>query len=272
MNPVGKGSLLTTAIILLASAMTWSQQAPAEYQQVRIGAYLMEINAKDDLLGAVDWFNSWRGGASTFPLSGNLGGPGDAILSTPFGGVFFKAGFILPLPAVQANIRNLSQQGKVLLSMTSPVTYTRPGDPVQIESTTDQRIFLPATANAHNSTVPYFFTTGLTVAVLPVILPDGIVDLKVNLTLSSQTGTSPAQPGTTTTVPIISVRSAATDVAIQSGQAAVIGGITRNNSSTNGIPGLGKSPLLGKLFAPLQKKGDYTNLIIVLCPQIIQGS
>jgi type II secretory pathway component GspD/PulD (secretin) len=156
------------------------------------------------------------------------------------------------------------------------VTYTRTGEPVQIRAVTYQTIFLQtaATANVQATTTPYTFTTGLTIDVVPRILRGGIIDLKINPALSTQTGTSPAQPGTNTTVPIISTRSATADVQIRSGDAAVIGGITEDtdNYIINGVPGLRKIPLLGYLFYTRQKNRDRTNLVIIVWPRIVKGA
>src|SRR5260370_20493451 len=128
------------------------------------------------------------------------------------------------------------------------VTYTRTGEPAQIRAVTYQTIFLQtaATANVQATTTPYTFTTGLTIDVVPRILKGGIIDLKINPALSTQTGTSPAQPGTSTTVPIISTRSATADVQIRSGDAAVIRGLTQDTHYyiTKGVTRLRRVPHL----------------------------
>jgi type II secretory pathway component GspD/PulD (secretin) len=244
-------------------------------QQLQINTYVVEVDTNDDLFGGVDWSNTLGQAGATFSLSGNVGTPPNTIFSSPFGGGFFKSGLILQFPNVQATIRALTQRGK-LKSTNSPVTYTRTGEPVQIRSTIDQTIFLQtaATANVQATTTPYTFTSGLTIDVVPRILANGIIDLKINPALSTQAGTSPAQPGTTTTVPIIATRSATADVEVRSGQAAVIGGITEDtdNLVTNGIPFLRKVPLIGYLFNTRQKNKDRTNLIIVVWPHIIRGT
>jgi general secretion pathway protein D len=243
--------------------------------QIQINTYVVEVSKNDDLFGGVDWSNTLGQNGATFSLTGNVGSPANTIFSHSIAGAFFKSGLILQFPNVQATIRALTQRGK-LKSTNSPVTYTRTGEPVQIRSVTSQTIFLQtaATANVQATTTPYTFTTGLTIDVVPRILSGGIIDLKINPALSTQTGTSPAQPGTSTTVPIISTRAATADVEVKSGDAAVIGGITQDtdNFITNGLPGLRKVPLLGYLFSTRQKNKDRTNLIIVVWPRIVKGT
>jgi type II secretory pathway component GspD/PulD (secretin) len=243
--------------------------------QIQINTYVVEVSSNDDLFGGVDWSNTLGQNGSTFTLTGNVGSPPNTIFSQSIAGAFFKSGLILTFPTVQATIRALTQRGK-LRSTNSPVTYTRTGEPVQIRSVQYQTIFLQtaATANVQATTTPYTFTTGLTIDVVPRILRGGIINLKLNPALSTQVGTSPAQPGTNTTVPIISTRSATADVEVRSGDAAVIGGITEDtdNYITNGVPGLRKIPLLGYLFSTRQKNRDRTNLIIIVWPRVVKGT
>src|ERR1700730_3283945 len=243
--------------------------------QIQINTYVVEVSNNDDLFGGVDWSNTLGQNGATFSLTGNVGSPANTIFSHSIAGAFFKSGLILQFPNVQATIRALSQRGK-LKSTNSPVTYTRTGEPAQIRAVTYQTIFLQtaATANVQATTTPYTVTTGLTIDVVPRILKGGIIDLKINPALSTQTGTSPAQPGTSNTVPIISTRSATADVQIRSGDAAVIGGITEDvdNFTENGIPGIRKIPIVGYLFNTRQKMRDRTNLVIIVWPRIIKGT
>jgi type II secretory pathway component GspD/PulD (secretin) len=243
--------------------------------QIQINTYVVEVSTNDDLFGGVDWSNTLGQNGATFTLTGNVGSPPNTIFSQTVAGAFFKSGLILTFPTVQATIRALTQRGK-LKSTNSPVTYTRTGVPVQIRSVQYQTIFLQtaATANVQATTTPYTFTTGLTIDVVPRILRGGIIDLKINPALSTQVGTSPAQPGTTTTVPIISTRSATADVEVRSGDAAVIGGITEDtdNYIMNGVPGLRKIPILGYLFSTRQKNRDRTNLIIIVWPRVVAST
>jgi hypothetical protein len=243
--------------------------------QLQINTYVVEVDNSDDLFGGVDWSNTLGQNGATFTLTGNVGAPPNTIFSSAFGGAFFKSGLILQFPTVQATIRALTQRGK-LKSTNSPVTYTRTGEPVQIHSTLDQTIFLQtaATANVQATTTPYVFTSGLTIDMIPTILANGVIDLKINPALSSQVGTSAAQPGTNTQVPIISNRSATADVEVRSGQAAVIGGITEDtdNILTNGVPFLQRIPVIGYFFSTRQRNKDRTNLIIIVWPKIIRGT
>jgi type II secretory pathway component GspD/PulD (secretin) len=194
---------------LAAQIKIWDRRE----NQIQINTYIVEVSQNDDLFGGVDWSNTLGQSGATFTLTGNVGSPPNTIYSQTVGGAFFKSGLILQFPTVQATIRALGQRGK-LKSANSPVTYTRTGEPVQIRSVTNQTIFLQtaATANVQATTTPFTFTTGLTIDLVARILAGGIIDMKINPALSTQTGASAAQPGTTTPVPVISTRSATADV------------------------------------------------------------
>src|SRR5580704_15273097 len=256
---------------LVDQIRVWDRQE----NQIQINTYVVEVSKNDDLFGGVDWSNTLGQNGATFTLTGNVGATPAGITSAGFGGPFFNNGLILKFPDVAATIRALAQRGK-LKSTNSPVTYTKTAVPVQIRSVTQQTIFLQtaATANVQATTTPYTFTTGLTIDLVGRILKGGIIDLKINPALSTQTGQSPAQPGTSTNVPIISTRTATADVEVRSGDAAVIGGITEDvdNFTENGIPGIRKIPIVGYLFSTRQKMRDRTNLVIIVWPRIIKGT
>jgi type II secretory pathway component GspD/PulD (secretin) len=153
------------------------------------------------------------------------------------------------------------------------MTVAKSGMPVTIRSDTKQTIFLVTSGslNYGPSTTPYTFTTGLTIDIVARILDHGLIDMNLNPTLSTVSGQSPAQPGTATTVPIISTRSTTANVTVKSGQAAVIGGILQDSSifNHNGIPGISKIPVLGYLFKSGIGNNQRTNLIVIVSPTIV---
>jgi type IV pilus assembly protein PilQ len=73
---------------------------------------------------------------------------------------------------------------------------------------------------------------------------------------------------------IINTSNAETNVVVENGQTAVIGGLTNQNviSNRNGIPVLKDIPFLGYLFSYTQKKVESRDLIIFVTPTIVEGS
>jgi general secretion pathway protein D len=62
-------------------------------------------------------------------------------------------------------------------------------------------------------------------------------------------------------------------VAIRSGEALVLGGLIRDNSTTgsNGLPLLHEIPVLGALFGNKSNKGQRTELLVVITPRVLRS-
>ncbi|HEY0791975.1 MAG TPA: hypothetical protein VGD78_13000 [Chthoniobacterales bacterium] len=248
-------------------------------EQILIKTYVVEVTDNNSIGGGVDWSQTLGispGQGAKFSITGNIGAQsGQSIVGQLTPGSFFTNGLVLNLSDVQVVLRALRQQGRVK-SNNSPMTVAKSGMPVTIRSDTKQTIFLqtPGSNNYGPSTTPYTFTTGLTLDVVARILDGGLVDLNLNPTLSSVAGTSDAQPGTTTQVPIISTRSTTANVTVRSGQAAVIGGILQDaaNFNENGVPGLSRIPVVGYLFKTHTRSNQRTNLIVIVSPSIVPAA
>jgi type II secretory pathway component GspD/PulD (secretin) len=269
-----------------------------EERQILIKTYVVEINATNDAGVGIDWsqvLGSANGQGATFAIksiqnqqfpqsaaasagassnSNNTTGIGTLtdVLGNLTPGKFFTNGLILDVNNLQIVLHALQSRG-LLKTNNSPMTVAKSGMPVTIRSDTKQTIFL-ATAGSLNSgpgTTAYTFTTGLTIDIVARILDGGLIDMNLNPALSTVTGQSQAQPGSNTTIPIVSTRSTTANVTVKSGQAAVIGGILADatNFNRNGIPAISRIPIIGYLFK--SKTGSYqrTNLVVIVSPTIV---
>jgi Bacterial type II and III secretion system protein len=152
----------------------------------------------------------------------------------------------------------LIQRGKLKAS-NPPVAYSENGQRVQIRSLQQHRtIFLEETA-----ATPYTFNTGLTLDIVPRISEDGIIDLAINSAFSTQIGSQ-------SDVPTISTGSATAEVKLRSGEAAVIGGLTREAPiyTNNNVPGLRNIPLIEYLFQSRATASERTNVVIIVWARI----
>ncbi len=248
-------------------------------RQILIKTYVVEVADTNGIGGGVDWSQTLGlapGQGAKFSLTGDVGTPnGQTITGKLNPGAFFTNGLVLNLSDVQVVLQALRQQGRVK-SSNSPMTVAKSGLPVTIRSDTKQTIFLqtPGTNNYGPSTTPYTFTTGLTIDLVARILDGGLIDLNLNPTLSSVSGTSAAQPGTNTQIPIISTRSTTANITVRSGQAAVIGGILQDAATfnENGVPGLSRIPVVGYLFKTRSRLNQRTNLIVIVSPTIVPAA
>jgi type II secretory pathway component GspD/PulD (secretin) len=264
-----------------------------EERQILIKTYVVEVDDSNGLGGGIDWSQALgldNGQGATFALksvsgqafpqngtrstSGSSSGIGTLtdVLGNLTPGRFFTNGLILDVNNLQIVLHGLQTKGRIKTN-NSPMTVAKSGIPVTIRSVTQQTIFIttPGTNNYPPTSAPYTFTTGLTIDVVARILDSGLIDMNLNPKLSTITGQSPAESGTTTTVPIISTRSTTANVTVRSGQAAVIGGILQDGSTfnQNGIPVISKIPVLGYLFKSKLHSNQRTNLIVIVSPTII---
>jgi general secretion pathway protein D len=109
-------------------------------------------------------------------------------------------------------------------------------------------------------------TTGITLRFLPKVSPDLMtIESSLSINVSTPTGT------TTQGVPQYSSREANTSVRVRNGEAIVIGGLIekRETSATKGIPGVMDIPILGELFKTTTTDSRFTDLVIVITPQLV---
>ena len=257
------------------------QRLDVAEKQILIKTYIVEVTDTNSIGGGLDWSQTLGlqpGQGAKFSLTGNAGIPPASNFQTvtgainAHGGGFFTNGLVLNMSDVQVTLQALKAKGWIRTN-NSPMTVAKSGMPVTIRSDTKQTIFLqtPGTQVYGPSSVPYTFTTGLTVDIVARILEGGLIDLNLNPTLSTISGTSAAQPGTTTQIPIVSTRSTTADITVRSGQAAIIGGILQDSVTftANAVPGLSKIPLLGYVFKSRSYSKQRTNLIVIVSPTII---
>lgn len=125
------------------------------------------------------------------------------------------------------------------------------------------------TANTGIGTASYI-STGVSLSITPRVNPGGLVYMDVtqedSVPIGSGTANNPNPP--------ISQRNLATQVAVQSGQTVLLGGIIQDNTNDTktGVPILSSIPVLGNLFGNNHKTHDRTELIILITPRVVVNS
>ena len=97
-----------------------------------------------------------------------------------------------------------------------------------------------------------FRQTGITLDVTPRVNPGGLVFMEVD-----QTESAPTAGATIGGNPPVDNRSIKTEVAVQSGETLVLGGLikTTDSKSQGGFPGLSRIPFIGGLFGKREQDG-----------------
>jgi len=166
----------------------------------------------------------------------------------------------LELSALEAENR-----GKVI---SSPRVMTADNQKASIEQGTEIPYVTPGAANSPATVA--FKKAVLRLDVTPQITPDNRVIMTVEVRKDSVGQFVPVQGGGQ--VPSIDTKNVITQIAVNNGDTAVIGGIyeetIRNDVSK--VPLLGDIPFFGYLFKQTGRSSDKTELLIFLTPRIIK--
>lgn len=114
---------------------------------------------------------------------------------------------------------------------------------------------------------------GIAVKFTPTVLEGGRINLRVAPEVSdlNPDGVGITSNGVSTSVlPSFTTRRASTTVQLFDGQSFAIGGLIKNNTTTNikAFPGLGEIPVLGALFRSTAFQSDRTELVFIVTPHL----
>ena len=277
--------------------------------QVQIEAKILEVTLSGDLEYGVQWWLAGLIGSSagsaaangnynyTYPPGSNnipdftgnshdrhrasLGVTGTAA-AVANGGLFYSflnRNFEVALNALQAsgNTKVLSTPSLVVLNnQEASITV---GDQIPVISTSIIGVTglgtatgTGATNGAVNNTgigQASYISTGVTLDIKPRVNPGGLVYMEV-----TQEDSIPGVALTPNGNPPISQRNLQTQVAVQSGQTVLLGGMIKDTDTDQktGLPLLSSIPLLGNLFGTTSKKHSRTELIVLITPRVITNS
>jgi len=168
----------------------------------------------------------------------------------------------LELSALEADNR-----GKVI---SSPRVVTADNQKANIEQGTEVPVVTPGTAN--NPATVTFKKAVLSLLVTPQITPDNRITMGVEIHKDSVGQFVPTGNGGF--VPSIDTRNVTTQITVNNGDTAVIGGIYEetSNNTVNSVPFLGEIPIIGYLFKQTSRTTEKTELLIFLTPRVIKDS
>jgi type IV pilus assembly protein PilQ len=168
----------------------------------------------------------------------------------------------LELSALEADNR-----GKVV---SSPRVITGDNQKAHIEQGTEIPYVTPGSANSP-ATVS-FKKAVLALDVTPQITPDGRVIMQVEIRKDSVGELVNVQGGGQ--VPAIDTKNVLTQIAVNNGDTAVIGGIYEEviRNDTTKVPFLGDVPVVGYLFKNTGRSSQKTELLIFLTPRVVRDT
>ena len=139
------------------------------------------------------------------------------------------------------------------------------------------RIFIPVAQNGAGGASTITLEEkeyGVAVKFTPTVLAGGRINLRVAPEVSELNregiGISTGTGNATAILPAFTTRRATTTVQLQDGESFAIGGLIRNNVTSNikRFPFLGEIPLLGTLFRSSDFQNDRTELVFIVTPRL----
>ena len=112
-------------------------------------------------------------------------------------------------------------------------------------------------------------STGVLLTLTPIVFSDNRIDL----TISQEVSSTVAVPNSPIASPTISNRNILTQLSLEDGQTAVLGGLRQESITREdqGIPFLKDIPALGKVFSNEGVSKDTTELVVLITAYVLRG-
>jgi general secretion pathway protein D len=259
--------------------------------QVQIETKILEVSLSGALNYGVQWYlEGLIGTAAGSPEGHNQPGNiqqgllGAGGVSPPSSGLFYS--YIGP--EVQAAIRALETSGNTrIVSAPSLLVLNNREADIQVGTKIPvvQTFFNPGYGSVvnnnntssgtntlgYNSGSTQYLDTGIHLQVTPRVNPGGLVYMEVGQSVSKPGAKADAD--LSGNVPI-EQRTLTTEIAVQSGQTILLGGLIQDTTqdTENGVPGLSRIPILGKLFGSTSHTNQRTELLILITPRVITST
>jgi general secretion pathway protein D len=249
--------------------------------QVQIETRILEVNLTGQFQFGVQWYLQGLTGSTGSTSDGSfkpgepyrhrqaaLGGGGNAYGGEPLFYSFLNSKMQVAVRAMEDSGNTKTLSAPSLVVMNNQPASIQVGNQVPV----NQSYITPGLGTGSNTIGTLgqvqYLNTGVILKVVPRVNPGGLVYLDVSQEVSNPT--TQDKNGNYT----ISDRSMQTQVAVQSGQTVLLGGLIQQNESTddNGVPGLNRVPILGRLFGTTNRKRDRTELIVLITPRVIRNS
>lgn len=242
--------------------------------QVQIETRILEVKLTGELDLGVQWYLGRLAGNSSSTTVANTSGSQGALGS---GGAglgssdslfysFVSNNLQVALHALETSGRTQVLSAPSLVVMNNQQAQIQVGDNIPISQTTVST----TTSDTTLSSVEYV-QTGVILDVIPRINPGGLVSMEIQQQVSDadSSNVTTSQPN-----PVISTRSVSTQIAVQSGQTILLGGLIKqdNSESVSSVPGLGRVPGLRWLFGSTSKSRDRTELIVLITPRVVSNT
>ena len=169
--------------------------------------------------------------------------------------------------AFYSNDRAVIRSSPKLLVKSGEQAFIEVGNEIPIITSNSQSIDSP---DAPVIQTIQYRKTGVLLSINPIVQAGGMVDLQISQELSEQvTGSASSTTGS----PTILNRKVETSLALHDGGSVLLGGLISSSKSTGqqGIPGLGKIPVIGRLFRTDIATDTQTELLMLVSVYVIDS-
>ena len=243
-------------------------------RQVLIEARIYEVTLSGAFSSGVQAFLQRRGAASSNPSDATSASR--QFLATATGtGVNLTAGLLVGRSRELLAFLNVQETQGRSKTIASPSIIATDNCQASITVGTDVPTLTSQAISGVQQAGTSLFTNqiqnrsaGVNFTIKPKVLPSGIVTLEINQDVSSPI---PPSPGAGIQSPSFSRRNVSTRVTVQDGDTVAIAGIIQEAeaSSSAGLPGLHKLPVIGALFGNRSSNKARTELVIFMTPRVI---
>lgn len=289
-----EGGVRVTAVMETNSLLI--QASPSEYDgilsaierldqeplQVMIEAQVLTVSLNDQLQYGVSWFLANGAADGSVPglpdgfapsrednairFGEGFGDPQRSLLGTITRrsvGRNFVAATINALETV-SDVRTISSPS--LMVRNNSEASINVGDQLPVQSTR----FVGGGIGGDNGTIGnvQYLNTGVILEVTPRVNPGGLVYMKIRQEVSEQ---GDAGVGGN---PSVDTRTVQTEVAVQSGQTIMLGGLIRETETKGkaGVPFIQRVPLLGNLFGSTSNTLERTETLVMITPTVVEST
>jgi general secretion pathway protein D len=258
------------------SIMSTIRKLDIEPLQVHIEMQIIEVSLTGNLEFGVQWFLEGLIGGTTNNQPGNKqrwsfgGGRGSSLspANSSFFYQFLNDELDVALRAVESEGETRILSAPSLTVLNNQEANINIGDQIPIITTYFNPLSTGTTTGFNQSSVQ-FRDTGIILSVVPRVNPGGLVFMELSQEVSKPGANDSANASGN--VPI-SKRTIETQIAVQSGETVLLGGlISEDNALTeSGVPGLSKIPILGSLFGSRGNRKERRELVVLITPRVIQ--
>jgi general secretion pathway protein D len=264
-DPLGNRILFTGPPLEFVQLRNLLARLDTPPRQVLVEVTIAEVTLTDETRMGLEYFftSSMSGGRVRGGTMGGLGLSGGGL------GLTFKGSDL------RAQFNAFASNNKVNI-LSRPRLVARSGSEAAIQVGTDVPIITSQGASQVQAggtsdvlqTITYR-QTGVILKIKPIVYGDNRIDLQISQEVSSQQN----NPNTAIASPIILNRDVTTQLSLQEGATAVLGGLIDNSytKGNSGVPFLKDIPVLGTAFRVDTVSGNKTELVVLVTPYIIRN-